>query len=194
MRRFVPLAKFVSALALALAVAGCGGEETVTPTPETVVGSVAEQTVPEGEAEAGKAVFADAGCGSCHTFAAAETSGTVGPDLDEVLKGKDELFIYNSIVNPDAQVAEGFQPGIMPKTYGEQLDDKQLGDHGSLVANDGIVDPELERVGANGLEHPPRHDHDADAGGAGRVNRGTGPLAEHERCLLYTSPSPRDRS
>jgi mono/diheme cytochrome c family protein len=112
----------------ALAVAGCGGEETVTPTPETVVGSVAEQTVPEGEAEAGKAVFADAGCGSCHAFAAAETSGTVGPDLDEALKGKDELFIYNSIVNPDAQVAEGFQPGIMPKTYGEQLDDKQLGD------------------------------------------------------------------
>ena len=84
--------------------------------------------MPEGEAEAGKSVFADAGCGSCHTFAAAETSGTVGPDLDEVLKGKDELFIYNSIVNPDAQVAEGFQPGIMPKTYGEQLDDKQLGD------------------------------------------------------------------
>ncbi len=112
----------------ALAAAGCGGEETVTPTPDTVVGSVAEQTVPEGEAEAGKSVFADAGCGSCHTFAAAETSGTVGPDLDEVLKGKDDLFIYNSIVNPDAQVAEGFQPGIMPKTYGEQLDDKQLGD------------------------------------------------------------------
>jgi mono/diheme cytochrome c family protein len=128
MRRFVSLALLLCALVFALAVAGCGGEETVTPTPETVVGSVAEQTVPEGEAEAGKAVFADAGCGSCHAFAAAETSGTVGPDLDEALKGKDELFIYNSIVNPDAQVAEGFQPGIMPKTYGEQLDDKQLGD------------------------------------------------------------------
>ena len=89
---------------------------------------MAEQTVPEGDAEAGKGVFADAGCGSCHTFAEAGASGTVGPDLDEGLQGKDELFIYNSIVNPDAQVAEGFQPGIMPKTYGEQLDDKQLGD------------------------------------------------------------------
>ena len=128
MRRFVSLVTLLSVLAIALVVAGCGGEETVTPTPETVVGSVAAQTVPEGDAEAGKAVFADAGCGSCHAFAAAETSGTVGPDLDESLQGKDELYIYNSIVNPDAQVAEGFQPGIMPKTYGEQLDDKQLGD------------------------------------------------------------------
>jgi len=128
MRRFAPLALLFCALAFALAAAGCGGEEVVTPTPDTVIGSVAEQTVPEGDAEAGKAVFADAGCGSCHTFAAAESSGTTGPNLDEVLQGKDELFIYNSIVNPDAQIAEGFQPGIMPKTYGEQLDDKQLGD------------------------------------------------------------------
>jgi cytochrome c oxidase subunit 2 len=115
-------------LAFVLAAAGCGGEEVVDPTPDTVVGSVAEQTVPEGNAEAGKTVFTDAGCGACHTFAAAGTSGTTGPDLDESLQGKDELYIYNSIVNPDAEVAEGFQPGLMPKTYGEQLDDKQLGD------------------------------------------------------------------
>ena len=128
MRGFVPLAMFFSALALALGMAGCGGEETVTPTPETVVGSVAQPTVPEGDAAAGKAVFASAGCGSCHTVAAAGASGQVGPNLDEVLKGKDEQFIYDSIVNPDAEIAKGFQPGIMPKTYGEQLDDKQLGD------------------------------------------------------------------
>jgi mono/diheme cytochrome c family protein len=128
MRRSVTLAVLLCALASALAVAGCGGEKVVTPTPDTVVGSVAEQTVPEGEAEAGKAVYTDAGCGSCHTFEAAETSGTTGPNLDESLQGKDAQYVYNSIVNPDAQIAEGFQPGLMPKTYGEQLDDKQLGD------------------------------------------------------------------
>lgn len=82
----------------------------------------------EGEAEAGKSVFADAGCGSCHTVAAAGSSAQVGPNLDESLQGKDEQYIYDAIVNPDAQIAEGFQPGIMPKTYGEQLDDKKLGD------------------------------------------------------------------
>jgi mono/diheme cytochrome c family protein len=128
MHRLFPLAMLLCALPFALAVAGCGGEETVTPTPDTVVGSVAQPTVPEGDAAAGKAVFASAGCGSCHTLAAAGASGQVGPNLDEVLKGKDEQFIYDSIVNPDAEIAKGFQPGIMPKTYGEQLDDKQLGD------------------------------------------------------------------
>ena len=128
MRRSVTLAVLLCTLALALAVAGCGGEKTVTPTPDTVVGSVAQPTVPEGDAEAGKAVFVDTGCGSCHTFEAAGTSGTTGPNLDESLQGKDEQYIFNAIVNPDAQIAEGFQPGLMPQTYGEQLDEKQLGD------------------------------------------------------------------
>lgn len=127
MRRFAPLATAFCALAF-LGLAGCGGEETVTPTPDTVVGSVAQPTVPEGDAAAGKSVFTSAGCGSCHTLKEAGASGQVGPNLDEVLKGKDEQFIYDSIVNPDAQIADGFQAGIMPKTYGEQLDDKQLGD------------------------------------------------------------------
>ena len=31
----------------------------------------------------GKSIFASAGCGSCHTFAAAGSSGTIGPNLDE---------------------------------------------------------------------------------------------------------------
>ena len=57
----------------------------------------------------------------------------------------------------------------------------RLGDHGSLVADDGIVDPELECVGADGLEHPSRHDHHVDAGGASLVDGGTRALAEHQR-------------
>ena len=113
---------------MTLTAAGCGSAEETTPTPETVVGSVAQATVPEGDAEAGKAVFADAGCGSCHAVAAAGSSGQTGPNLDDSLQGKDDQYIFDAIVNPDAQIAEGFQPGIMPKTYGEQLDDKQLGD------------------------------------------------------------------
>jgi cytochrome c6 len=31
----------------------------------------------------GKSIFASAGCGSCHTFQAADSSGTIGPNLDE---------------------------------------------------------------------------------------------------------------
>ena len=109
---------------LAALLAGCGGEETVSPT-----GSV-EGTVPqaaEGDAAAGKTAFAENGCGGCHTFAAAGAKGTTGPNLDETLQGKDAAYIEEAIANPNATVAPGFQPGIMPN-YGEQLDSKQIAD------------------------------------------------------------------
>ena len=110
---------------LGLFLAGCGGEKTVSPT-----GPV-EGTLPKaekGDPAAGKAVFADAGCGGCHTFKAAGTNGSVGPDLDEALKGKDAAFIEESIKDPNAEVASGFSPGIMPQDYGSRLSSKEIAD------------------------------------------------------------------
>jgi mono/diheme cytochrome c family protein len=83
---------------------------------------------PSGSAEAGKAVFAAQGCGSCHTFAAAGTSGTVGPNLDESLEGNYPANVRRAIIDPDAEIAEGYSPGVMPKTYEAQLSPKQLDD------------------------------------------------------------------
>ena len=83
---------------------GCGGEETVSPT-----GPV-EGTLPKAEAgnpAQGKALFVSEGCGGCHTFMAAGTSGKTGPDLDESLKGKDGAYVRESIVDPNAKVAAG---------------------------------------------------------------------------------------
>jgi cytochrome c551 len=85
------LALLVAVLALAVVVAGCGGDEEASPAPETVEGTVPTEGGGggggggggEGDAAAGKEVYASAGCGSCHTFADAGTSGTVGPNLDE---------------------------------------------------------------------------------------------------------------
>ncbi len=37
-----------------------------------------------GDAAKGKAVFASAGCATCHTLAAANATGTVGPNLDDL--------------------------------------------------------------------------------------------------------------
>ena len=37
-----------------------------------------------GNIAAGKAVFASAGCASCHTYTLAGSSGTVGPNLDDL--------------------------------------------------------------------------------------------------------------
>jgi cytochrome c oxidase subunit 2 len=65
-------------------------------------------------------------CGSCHTLADAGTSGQTGPDLDKVLKGKDAAFIEKSITAPDAEIAAGFQAGIMPKNYADTLSSQEL--------------------------------------------------------------------
>src|SRR5919112_1138417 len=70
---------------------------------------------------AGKDSTSATPCGVCHTLAEANTNGTTGPDLDQVLKGKDPAFIKESIVNPDAEVAKGFGKGIMPTNYKSTL-------------------------------------------------------------------------
>jgi cytochrome c oxidase subunit 2 len=60
-------------------------------------------------------------CGTCHKLAAAGTAGGVGPQLDKVLKGKDAAFIRQSILQPDAFIAPGYDKGIMPANYGQLL-------------------------------------------------------------------------
>jgi len=65
-------------------------------------------------------------CGGCHRLGAAGTTGTVGPDLDEVLGGQAPDQIGMSITEPDAQPSPGFPPGVMPQNYGETLTPPQL--------------------------------------------------------------------
>ena len=116
-----------------LALAGCGGERTVAPKPQTVVGSVPTQSAPAtsstttsggggggGGAANGKALFASNGCVSCHTYKPAGSKAQVGPDLDKLAtyakQAKKPLapFVQESIVNPDAYVQSGYPPHVMP--------------------------------------------------------------------------------
>ena len=79
-----------------------------------------------GGATDGKSIFTAAGCGSCHTFSAAGTTAKVGPDLDKVLAGKDEDFIRESILDPNKEIAQGYQPNVMPSTFKDSLSKEQL--------------------------------------------------------------------
>jgi mono/diheme cytochrome c family protein len=107
--------------------------ETQTTATEKTGTTTAEE--PSGSPRAGRAVFLAQGCGNCHTFAAAGSQGTVGPDLDETLAGKDDAYIRRSIVDPNAEVAQGFSAGVMPDTYEEQLSPKQLSDLVAFLAS-----------------------------------------------------------
>jgi mono/diheme cytochrome c family protein len=65
-------------------------------------------------------------CGGCHTLSQAGTTGTVGPNLDDVLAGKSPAQISTDITDPDAMIAAGFQAGVMPQNYGETLTPQQV--------------------------------------------------------------------
>jgi mono/diheme cytochrome c family protein len=111
----------IAVVAVALATGACGSQGEISATPETVIGSVPESTteqiqVPEGDAAAGRDVFSSAGCGSCHTLADAGTTGTVGPNLDEVQPSAENAY---------AQILNG--GGGMPAFEG-QLSEKQIAD------------------------------------------------------------------
>jgi cytochrome c oxidase subunit II len=80
-----------------------------------------------GGAVSGKAVFTGAaGCKNCHTLKDAGATGTVGPNLDQGLKGKSQAFIRQSIVAPDAVITNGYSKGIMPGTFKDTIPPAQL--------------------------------------------------------------------
>lgn len=125
----------------ALLLVGCGGGEEQTATAESVdttatqtgtgeTGTGGENEAVEGDVAAGKQVYASNGCGSCHTFEPAGSSGTTGPDLDELPDLAENAnqpvanFTRTSITDPTAYVEEGFPEGIMP-AY-DQLSEQDL--------------------------------------------------------------------
>jgi mono/diheme cytochrome c family protein len=65
----------------------------------------------------GAQVFANNGCGGCHTLAAAKSGGVTGPNLDEVLPGQSAAMIKESIVDPNAHIAKGYPPNVMPQNF-----------------------------------------------------------------------------
>jgi mono/diheme cytochrome c family protein len=65
-------------------------------------------------------------CGGCHTLAQAGTTGTTGPDLDEALQGMSAQQISQSITDPNAVIAPGYGPNVMPQNFGQTLQPDQL--------------------------------------------------------------------
>ena len=83
---------------------------------------------PEVPGGPGAQVFANNGCGGCHTLAAAQSGGTTGPNLDEVLSGQSAAMVHESIVDPNAKIATGYPANVMPSSFGETLSPEELDD------------------------------------------------------------------
>jgi cytochrome c oxidase subunit II len=86
-----------------------------------------------GGGTAASVIFTKNGCGACHTFKPVPgATGKVGPDLDNLSEsakaaGQDLVpFIKQSIVDPNAYIAKGYQPGVMPGTFAHTIPAGQL--------------------------------------------------------------------
>jgi mono/diheme cytochrome c family protein len=77
-------------------------------------------------AKSGEQIFTAAGCGGCHTFGPAGTQANIGPSLDDLASAAGNMppeeFVRQSILDPDAQVAQGFNSGVMPSFEGRLTD------------------------------------------------------------------------
>jgi len=122
--------------ALGLVGAGCGGGSAPsapattaeTTTADTTTGATTgggETTTggsATGDAANGKAVFASAGCGGCHTYSKAGSSGSIGPNLDDLAPSFDAVV---------TQVTNGGGP--MPSFKG-QLSEQEIRDVAAFVS------------------------------------------------------------
>jgi mono/diheme cytochrome c family protein len=114
------LAAVIAALALGLGASGCGDdpadENTGPAEPEQPLSPVEEQ---------GRDLFTS-NCGSCHTLDAAGTTGTVGPDLDEVQADQEQVL--------EAIETGAGGSGVMPENLVEGEDARAVA---IFVANSG---------------------------------------------------------
>jgi mono/diheme cytochrome c family protein len=99
-----------------------GDERPATPPTATPAAAAAASS---GERD-GLDVWAEQGCGSCHTLAAANAHGFVGPDLEASLRGVPASYIKDSIVAPNKAAAAGYTTGAMPEDYAARISPDDL--------------------------------------------------------------------
>ena len=101
--------------------AGCGGDDdsdSAEPPAATTQTTGGDET---GDSANGEMVFASAGCGGCHTFQPAGSSGSVGPNLDDASPS------FEAVVE---QVTNG--GGAMP-AFGDELSEQEIQDVAAFV-------------------------------------------------------------
>jgi len=108
---------------LALVGAGCGGgDDSTEPEATAPTETATDGGEATGDPTDGEQVFASAGCGSCHTFEAAGSSGSIGPNLDDVEPSFDTVV---------TQVTNG--GGAMP-SFSDELSEQEIRDVAAFVS------------------------------------------------------------
>jgi len=72
----------------------------------------------------GRRLFADEGCDRCHSIAAIDAAGKLGPRLD--ILDEDAEDIAESIVDPREHTADGYPERLMPTDYAQRMSDAEI--------------------------------------------------------------------
>jgi cytochrome c5 len=59
------------------------------------------------------------GCGACHKIAGAQ--GAIGPDLTHIGSKRKADYLRRAVLDPNADVAPGFPPGMMPQDFKDKM-------------------------------------------------------------------------
>lgn len=98
--------------------------------------------LPAGKADNGVKLFTSQGCSACHGLQ--KDQRLVGPSFYDLWghagtrkpgMGPKE-YLYESIVNPNAHVVEGFQSGLMPPTFSKTLKPQDMADLLAYIERD----------------------------------------------------------
>ena len=121
------------AMALAAAVLFAGMATNDPPLP-IVEGVAAQETVDVDLVKRGAKLARRSGCATCHSLDGSRRPGPTWKGLygqkralangQEVVA--DEAYLRRAIVNPDAEIAQGFPKGMMPKDFTRKLSEEKL--------------------------------------------------------------------
>ena len=126
----------ISVSLLLLGIAGCGGGGEENEGDETGVESTVGNAA-NGEELYKKTVIGSAsapGCITCHSLEAEVTligpsHATIGAEADGRVTGLTaEEYLRQSILDPNANVTEGFVAGVMYPNYGNELTEQEITD------------------------------------------------------------------
>ncbi|MFN8481769.1 MAG: cytochrome c [Anaerolineae bacterium] len=132
------------AFVIAIIVAGAGAlgrpNDAATEAAAAKTGQTAPSAGPPAEPSGGNAangqtIFTSSGCGACHAVPNV-AQGVVGPSLATIgvvaatrrpgySAGQ---YLVESITHPSAFVVQGYQDGLMPKTYSQTLKPGEIND------------------------------------------------------------------
>lgn len=86
--------------------------------------AAAEAAAPPAPAKTAEEALGKYACGACHKIGA--FAGAVGPDLTKIGAKRDESYLRRAILDPNADIAQGFPAGVMPQDFGNKMTAKEL--------------------------------------------------------------------